>query len=59
MPRKRQIDDGKMYDVKNWCHMCGKWSEVGRPAYLCLVCVDEWSAAYDARRERKTPAGDV
>ena len=59
MPDKRKIDDRQMRDTMNWCHMCGKWSEVGRPAYLCSVCVDEWSAAYGDRREQKAPADEV
>jgi hypothetical protein len=56
---KRQIDDGQLHDTMNWCHMCGKWSEAGRPAYLCPVCIDDWSAAYDARAQQRTPADEV
>jgi len=35
----------------NWCHICGRWSEVAESAYLCYACLDDWSAAYIARRE--------
>lgn len=48
----RSRDAMKLRDTMNWCHMCGKWREVRSPAYLCAVCIDEWSAAYADRRER-------
>lgn len=45
------ITAGRTIGTANWCHMCGKWREVTGPAYLCLVCIEKWSATYTARTD--------
>jgi len=56
MPDQRNSDGGQWRTSMNWCHMCRRWSEVTESAYFCLACLDDWSAAYIARREQEESA---
>jgi hypothetical protein len=37
----------------NWCHMCGKWCDLGSSSYFCSACIDDWSATFAAQQEEK------